>query len=382
MTAFRMPSLGADMDEGTLVEWLKKPGDQLKRGDIIAVVETQKGAIEIEVFHDGVLEATHVTTGTRVPVGEVLATIRTAEEPELVQPAPPPEVIPQEPVYAPPAQVAAPFTPRLKITPAASDHAKELGIDVQSVSPGQDGIIGLKELEIPSTPAKPKAGRGINLDEMRKAIAAAMARSKREIPHYYVSSIIDMTAMMEWLATENARRAVPDRLLAAVPIIKACALGLQQVPELNGHFLDDRPVRIAEVKMGIGIALRGGGLIAPALALPDTLSLTEIMQRLGDLVARVRGGRLRSSELTEATVTLSNLGDNSADMVLPVIYPPQMAIIGVGQIVARPWVMNDSLAIRKLATFAVAGDHRANDGRSAARFLRLLGEILQEPELL
>jgi pyruvate dehydrogenase E2 component (dihydrolipoamide acetyltransferase) len=276
----------------------------------------------------------------------------------------------------------APISPGLKITPAARSHAKELGIDVQSVSPGRDGIIGLKEIESPSTPAKPKAGRGINLDEMRKAIAAAMARSKREIPHYYVSSIIDMTAMMEWLATENARRAVPDRLLAAVPIIKACALGLHQVPELNGHFLDDRPVRTAEVKMGIGIAMRGGGLIAPALALPDTLSLTEIMQRLGDLVARVRGGRLRSSELTEATVTLSNLGDNSADMVLPVIYPPQVAIIGVGQIIARPWVVNDGLAVRKLATFAVAGDHRANDGRSAARFLRLLGEILQEPELL
>jgi pyruvate dehydrogenase E2 component (dihydrolipoamide acetyltransferase) len=381
MTAFRMPSLGADMDEGTLVEWLKKPGDQLKRGDIIAVVETQKGAIEIEVFHDGVLEATHVKTGTRVPVGEVLATIRTAEEPESVQPILP-EVVPQEPVYAPLAEVVAPPIHGLKITPAASYRAKELGIDVQSVSPGPDGIIGLKELETPSTSAKPKAGHGINLDEMRKAIAAAMARSKREIPHYYVSSIIDMTAMMEWLAEENARRAVPDRLLAAVPIIKACALGLLQVPELNGHFLDDRPVRTTEVKMGVGIALRGGGLIAPALALPDRLSLTEIMQRLSDLVARVRGGRLRSSELTEATVTLSNLGDNSADMVLPVIYPPQVAIIGVGQIDARPWVVNGILASRKIATFAVAGDHRANDGRSAARFLRLLGEILQKPEML
>lgn len=381
MTAFRMPSLGADMDEGTLVEWLKKPGDQLKRGDIIAVVETQKGAIEIEVFHDGVLEATHVKTGTRVPVGEVLATIRTAEEPESAQPVPS-EISPQKPVYAPPARVAAPITPGLKITPAARSRAKELGIDVKSVSPGRDGIIGLKEIEAPSAPAKPKAARGINLDEMRKAIAAAMARSKREIPHYYVSSIIDMTAMMEWLATENARRAVPDRLLAAVPIIKACALGLQQVPELNGHFLDDRPVRIAEVKMGIGIALRGGGLIAPALALPDTLSLTEIMERLSDLVARVRGGRLRSSELTEATVTLSNLGDNSADMVLPVIYPPQVAIIGVGQIDSRPWVVDGILASRKTATFAVAGDHRANDGRSAARFLRLLGEIFQKPEML
>ena len=165
-------------------------------------------------------------------------------------------------------------------------------------------------------------------------------------------------------------------------MIKACALGLRQVPELNGHFLDDGFVRMDEVKMGIGIALRGGGLIAPALASPDKSSLNEIMQRLSDLTARVRGGRLRSSELMEATVTLSNLGDNSADMVLPVIYPPQVAIIGVGEIKERPWVVDGAIAVRKLASFAVAGDHRANDGRSTARFLRLVGEILQKPEAL
>jgi len=374
MTAFRMPSLGADMDEGTLTEWLKQPGDNLKRGDIIAVVETQKGAIEIEVFHDGVLETIHVKTGTRVPVGQVLATIRTAKEPESIQ-----AVVPQP---APKPPVIIPEAPGLKVTPAARIRARERGVDIQSISPGQDGIIGLKELEGLSQPAQSRSGHGINLDEMRKAIAAAMARSKREIPHYYVGSIIDMTAMVEWLATENARRAVADRILAAVPIIKACALGLKQVPELNGHFLNDHLMRIAEVKLGIGIAMRGGGLIAPALSIPDTLSLAQTMQQLSDLVARVRGGRLRSSELTNATATLSNLGDGSADMVLPVIYPPQVAIIGVGQIEDRPWVVNGALAVRKLATFTVAGDHRANDGRSAARFLRYLAEIFQKPETL
>lgn len=387
MTDFRMPSLGADMDEGTLVEWLKKPGDKLARGDIIAVVETQKGAIEIEVFHDGVLEQVHVKPGTKVPVGELLATIRTADEPAVSAPPPqtaPARPLPAQPPATPSAMEAVSSEPRsFKITPAARLRAQELGLDLSSLAAGPDAVIGLREVEN-QVAAKPSrtAGAGINLDEMRKAIAAAMARSKREIPHYYVSSEIDMTATLTWLAAENLKKPVPDRILTAVPVIKACAMALRQVPELNGHFIDNRFNRMTDINMGIGVALRGGGLIAPALPLVDTLTLGQIMQRLGDLVARVRGGRLRSSELTSATVTLSNLGDDSADMVLPVIYPPQVAIIGLGQVRERSWAVDGTMALRKLATFSVAGDHRANDGRSASRFLRRLGQLLQRPEEL
>jgi pyruvate dehydrogenase E2 component (dihydrolipoamide acetyltransferase) len=381
MTDFRMPSLGADMDEGTLIEWLKHPGDKLARGDIIAVVETQKGAIEIEVFHDGLLEQVHAEPGTKLPVGALLATIRTPGE-SLAPAAPPPVPVPAvSKVAVPPPAIppkASPLSGSRKVTPAARAGAAAQGIDLTALTPGPDGIIGLRELSA-AAPAKPKAA---NIEEMRKAIAAAMARSKREIPHYYVSATIDMTPMSEWLAAENERRAPPDRILSAVPIIKACALALGKVPELNGHFLDGRLVRASEVKMGIGIALRGGGLIAPALDRPEALSLDEIMRWLGDLVARVRGGRLRSSELTNATITLSNLGDDSADGLLPIIYPPQVAIIGVGQIAKRPWVVDGALGIRKVAMFAVAGDHRASDGRSAARFLRILDNVLKKPEAL
>ncbi len=382
-----MPSLGADMDEGKLVEWLKKPGDKLVRGDIVAVVETQKGAIEIEVFHDGVLDQVHVKPGAKVPVGELLATIRTEHEPAVAaaasQPvaAPPPPV---QPAAIPPLITAMSREPQgFKITPAARLRAKQLGLDLSSLAAGPDAVIGLREVEIQIAAKPPKTvGAGINLDEMRKAIAAAMARSKREIPHYYVSSEIDMTVALTWLAAENLNRPVPDRILAAAPVIKACAMALRQVPELNGHFTDNRFDRMTEINMGIGVALRGGGLIAPALPLADTLSLSEIMQKLGDLVARVRGGRLRSSELTSATITLSNLGDDSTDMVLPVIYPPQVAIIGLGQVSERPWAVDGTIALRKLATFSVAGDHRVNDGRSAARFLRRVGQLLQRPEEL
>ncbi|MBI3672032.1 MAG: 2-oxo acid dehydrogenase subunit E2 [Rhizobiales bacterium] len=382
MTDFRMPSLGADMEEGTLVEWLKQPGDQLHRGDIIAVVETQKGAIEIEVFHDGVLEKTHANPGTRLPVGTLLATIRgEGEAPGPPLPSAAPAELPRAPSPPPPRAIAPQPSARRKITPAALRRAIGDGLDIATLTPGPDGIIGLRELAQAPAPPKRRTG-GINLDEMRKAIAAAMARSKREIPHYYVSSTIDMTPMVDWLSAENARRPAPDRILSAVPVIKACALALRKVPGLNGHFIDGRYVADDSVKMGVGIALHGGGLIAPALDGSDTMSLGDIMQRLSDLVARVRGGRLRSSELTDATVTLSNLGDESADTVLPVIYPPQVAIIGVGEIVERPWVVNGALTARKLATFTVAGDHRANDGRIAARFLKVLGQVLQTPEAL
>ena len=136
------------------------------------------------------------------------------------------------------------------------------------------------------------------------------------------------------------------------------------------------------IKMGIGIALRGGGLIAPAIDTVDMLSLDDIMRRLTDLVARVRGGRLRSSELSEATVTISNLGEDSADMVLPIIYPPQVAIIGVGQIAERPWIVDGVLVARKIATFTLAGDHRANDGRLASRYLKAVEQFLRKPEVL
>ena len=383
MTDFRMPSLGADMDEGKLVEWLKKPGDALKRGDIIAVVETQKGAIEIEVFHDGVLGQIHAEIGQSLPVGSLLATIREPGETLEVQDLEPPKPIPTAKVV--PVVVSAPVRSEVaagrKITPAARAAAAQSGITLDLVTPGADGIIGLREIaQVPEQ--QRKRARGIDLDEMRKAIAAAMARSKREIPHYYVGTAVDVTAMTEWLSAENAKRPVAERILSAVPVIKACALALRKVPELNGHYRDGRFNAEPTIKMGVGIALRGGGLIAPAIDNVDRLTLDGIMRKLADLVARVRGGRLRSSELTGATVTISNLGEATADTVLPIIYPPQVAIIGVGQIAERPWIVDGEIVPRKIATFTVAGDHRASDGRLAARYLKTIEQLLQKPEAL
>ena len=380
-----MPALGADMDWGIVIEWLKQPGDALKRGDIVAVVETQKGAIEIEVFQDGVLDAIKVEPGRKVPVGEVLATIRGPGEAAEGSVKAPPVAEKPKPVTTPAPAVApmAPVPAGLRISPAARREAKRRGIDLTATAPGPDGIIGLREIESAApVPARAVGPKGLDLDEMRKAIAAVMARSKREIPHYYVSRVIDVGSLMDWLAGENAKRSVEARLLYVVPLLKAAALALKKAPQLNGRFEDGEFRPSEAVHIGAATAIRGGGLIAPAIHDVDTLDLDLLMDKLRDLVARVRGGRLRSSELMDPTVTLSNLGEDTADAMYPVIYPPQVAIIGCGAIVERPWIVDGVVVPRQIMTVSVAGDHRVSDGRMAAQFLNRLDTLLQAPEKL
>lgn len=431
MSEFTMPSLGADMEAGTLVEWMRRPGDRVHRGDAIAAVETQKGAIEIEVYETGVLDRILVQVGERVPVGTVLAIIRAEGEgedvagslpagkappvlpttavPPLVAVAPVAPVMAAAPVQpAAPVVPAIPATPAAKITPAAMHRAQELGVDLATVRAGPDGVIGLREVEAahvapagtkpvettavgkaPQAPASivPPAVRavvkpGLDLDEMRKAIAAAMAHSWREIPHYFVGSTLDLTPMLDWLQRENAQRPMAERLHYAVPLIKAVALALKATPALNGHYGDRGFEPADHVHLGIAIAMRGGGLIAPAILDADTRTLSELMAHLDDLVARVRGGRLRGSEMTAGTATLSNLGEETADILQPVIYPPQVAIIGCGQIAERAWARDDALSARRTMMITVGGDHRVSDGRIAAKLLRRLDELLQHPERL
>jgi pyruvate dehydrogenase E2 component (dihydrolipoamide acetyltransferase) len=396
MIEFRMPSLGADMDTGTLVEWYKRPGDPLKRGDIIALVETQKGAIEIEVFNDGFLGEINVRPGQKVPVGTVMATVVEPGEARTVTTPPGPTRPTEEPVLRPvqslvvePAEAKATAAPpkkgmpgQAKVTPAARKRAAEAGFDLSAIQVGPDGIVGLRELDA-ALAARPSARRpGLDLGEMRKAIAAAMTRSHREIPHYWVAQAIDVTALFAWLEAENARRLVASRLLYAAPLIKAVALALKDTPELNGQYIDDAFRPASSVHLGIGMALRGGGLVAPALHDVEKLAVGEIMAALADLVPRARAGRLRSSELTDASATLSNLGEGTSDTLMPLIYPPQVAIVGCGAATMRPWVADDKVAARRILNVTIAGDHRVSDGRRASQFLSRLDQLMQEPGAL
>lgn len=383
MIAFRMPSLGADMENGKLIEWLKEPGDDIKRGDILAVVETVKGAIEIESFDEGVLEKHVATLGQSIPVGETLALIRGIGESS-------------EEVDAEFRAESVSGDGASKATPAARKRAHEAGLDLAGITPGTDGVIGLEQVNaaISTTSEKSDADKtgattktktvkpGLDLTAMRKSIGAAMARSKRGIPHYYVASPIDCTAFTNWLERENEKRPVAERILYAAPLIKAVALALMKTPNLNGFYTDEEFHSASGIHIGVATSLRGGGLIAPALHDAGKLSVDNIMAHLRDLVSRVRTGRLRASEMSDPTVTISILGEDTADAVAPVIYPPQVAIIGCGSISKRPWVIDGDIRIRDVITVTVAGDHRVSDGRAAAQFLRHLRNALQKPEEL
>ena len=316
MVEFRMPSLGADMEAGTLVEWLVKPGDWVKRGDIVAVVETQKGAIEIETFQAGQIERILVNLKSKVPVGTPLAQIRTELEgkpaavapPLAVPPAPPVPRPVQAPVVPPPIVPGA--APQARASPAARRLAGERGIDLSTViGSGPAGAITYADVErrLGEAVAPPEIKRALWLDlnAMRTAIAAAMARSKREIPHYYLEHQVDITACEQWLTQKNAVRAPDSRVLMAALAIKAVALAAFRFPAFNGFHRDNKFEPAQAVHVGVAIAIRGGGLAAPALHDADQLPLDELMSRLRDLVQRTRAGRIRGSEISDPTITVS-----------------------------------------------------------------------------
>ncbi|HEX2851271.1 MAG TPA: dihydrolipoamide acetyltransferase family protein [Acidimicrobiales bacterium] len=420
MGEFRMPSLGADMESGTIVEWRVAPGDEVARGDIIAVVDTEKSTIEVEVFESGVVEALLVGEGEEVPVGTPLARIapagaaatattalvgsplvrRLAEtahvdlaalrgtgpgglitrhdveavtQPSPPAPAPPVRVAPPPPVRVPPDGA------RPRISPRARRLANEAGIDIDALAAaaGDRPVTGA-DIEH-TAPAPKKVDKGAS---MRHAIAQVMARSKREIPHYYLSHAVDLSRAMEWLDATNAARTVADRILPAALLLKATATAASKVGEINGVWRDDAFVPSDRVHLGVAISLRGGGLLAPCIHDAGTLTLEELMAALRDLVERARAGRLRGSEMSDGTLTVTNLGDQGVDEVFPVIYAPQVAIVGFGRVTERPWAEAGMIGARPVVTATLAADHRVSDGLRGARFLDVLARSLQDPGAL
>jgi pyruvate dehydrogenase E2 component (dihydrolipoamide acetyltransferase) len=369
MSDFTMPSLGADMAAATLMTWMVKPGDTVKRGDVVAEVETDKGLIEIEIFENGTVDELVAKVGEKLPVGAVLARIRGA--------AGEPAKAPAAPTAAPPVAEERPH----RVSPLARKVAAELGVDLATVEgTGPGGAIERADVERAAAAHAPKApGPVADFSPLRRAIAAAMAKSNREIPHYYLDTAIDMTRALAWLERENARRPIKDRLLPAVLLLKAVANALTDQPDLNGVWRDDRLVRSESIHINFAIALRQGGLITPAIHDVNHKSHDEIMAALNDLIPRARAGRLRSSELGEGTITVTHLGESAVDRVWGVIYPPQVAIVGFGRVSDQPWAENGMLGVRPVIKATLAGDHRATDGRTGARFLDSLNRHLQNP---
>ncbi len=400
MVEFRMPSLGPDMEAGTLVEWLVKPGDWVKRGDIVAVVETQKGAIEIETYQSGQIEQILVDLDSKVPVGTPLARIRAEGEakpgaaaaaPPPITPAAPPPVpsLVRAPVRPPPPPIAAApgAAGRARAAPAARRLAEAHEIDLSTVTgSGPAGAITYADVErrLGEAVAPPERKRALwlDLDAMRTAIAAAMARSKREIPHYYLEHQVDVTACEQWLTQKNATRPPDNRLLIGALAIKAVALAARRFRAFNGFYRDNKFQPAQAVHVGVAIAIRGGGLAAPALHDADQLSLDELMTRMRDLVQRTRSGRIRSSEISDPTITVSSLGERGVEALYGIIYPPQVAIVGFGKTVARPWIVDGAIGPRSVITITLSADHRVSDGHAGALFLAEIGKVLQEPDKL
>jgi pyruvate dehydrogenase E2 component (dihydrolipoamide acetyltransferase) len=483
MAEFRMPSLGADMDVGTVVEWLVKPGDTIRRGQVMAVVDTAKAAMEIEAFESGVLDRILVEVGTQVPVGTPLAIIATTaarREPEPVAPAvgaattgapsrprpthaarrraPGPEQSAARPRPAsPPVPDSAPPAPapdevrratppvrhlahqlgvdlaalpgsgpgghvthedvlaaadagrvpepgpttaevvppgRLRASPRARRLAAERGIDLTGVAGSGSGSAVLAA-DVESASKAPAAGTGEALARptpraadpqrraaMRSAIATLMARSNTEIPHYYVQQTMDLGPALAWLRAANSDLPAARRLLPAVLFLRATVLAAVAVPDLNGHWVDDGLRTADRVDLGVAVATRGGGLITPAIPDAAPLGVHDLMARLADLVARARRGTLKQAEMAGASITVSSLGENGPDALAGVIFPPQVALVGVGGIVERPWAVDGMLTVRPTATITLAADHRASDGRTASAFLAAFAHALAHPEEL
>ena len=392
MAEFVMPALGADMQAGTLLQWLKRPGDAVAKGEIVAVVHTDKADVEVEVFTSGVIEELLVEPGAEVPVGTVLAVIHKdgAPAPRAEAPAaPPPEGAP----------------PHVVISPSARQLAEELGLEPAEIrGSGPHGRIQRKDVEaaaaarkaaaaptpsVPepivepaAAPPKPVAPADERNAAMRRAIAAAMSRSKREIPHFYLAQTIDMSNAISWLAQENQRRPVTERLLHGVLLLKAVALALRDVPELNAVWDGDQLVRRDDINVGVAISLRGGGLVAPAIHDTDRLSLDELMHAFRDLVSRARSWSLRSSEMSDPTITVTSLGERGVESAFGVIFPPQVAIVGFGTMVERPWISEGQILACPVVNASLSADHRVTDGHRASAFLAAVDRLLQEPDEL
>jgi len=391
MIEFLMPSLGADMEAGTLVEWRKKPGDSVKRGDIIAEVETQKGLIEIEVFDEGVIGELLIKEGTKIPVGTVMALINPTEttletRKEIIPEKPAIKIQPTEEKIIEKA-TAEKFEERhLKVSPLAKRIASENNIDLSQIQgTGEDGAITKDDVD----KAISQKGKIEKTEEksvpkneaIRSAIAAAMSKSNTEIPHYYLEKRIDITKVLAWLQEANTKRPIQKRLLPAALLIKAVAKSLIDFPELNAIW--DNGVQIKkEINIGFVVSLRGGGVIIPTIHNANKKNIDEIMEALNDMIPRARAMKLRSSDLSDSTITITSLGEGGADTVFGVIYPPQVAIIGFGGSSQQPFAENGMLGIRTVFNVTLAGDHRATDGLIGSDFLVTLNKHLQNPEAL
>ncbi|MGK0274928.1 MAG: pyruvate dehydrogenase E2 component (dihydrolipoamide acetyltransferase) [Ilumatobacter sp.] len=402
LAEYSMPSLGADMDEGTVIEWLVGIGDTFERGQVVARIETEKSDIDIEIWHDGVVAEIVVGPNATVPVGTTLMRFHgvgvgvTETHAASVAPKPEPDgqTTPESSVVERTVDARRQGDSDVVwASPLARRLAGEQGIALADVvGSGPQGAVRARDLsgsvassndEPGDEVAVPPAARMSRSDRMRSMIAARMTRSNHEIPHYRLERNIDLGSLVEYLSTINEQRPIAQRVVPAAALVRAVAIAAARHPELNGTWSDDQFRPGPGVNVSVAISLRGGGLVTPTIRDADAASLDEVMALLREFTTAARSGTMRSEwTTTVSSITVTNLGERGADLVHGLISPPEVALVGFGRIFERPVVVDGVVVARPVVTATLGADHRATDGAVGSRFLSTVASALEEPECL
>jgi pyruvate dehydrogenase E2 component (dihydrolipoamide acetyltransferase) len=382
LVELRFPVLGADVTRATLVEWVKRPGDRVKAGDAVAIVDTRKGAVEIDATADGVLEHVLFDIGAQLQVGQCLATIRLGAEPQPLAP---------QIVMPPPTPPASNAGRLVSVSPRAQKLAADLNVDLTRIQgTGPNGSITSEDILradrglTPSAPQPAPEPAPLRAEPRRVPAQQTTAPQpvKGDVPQYYLSTPVDLSAALTWARLENERRPDRDQIMPAALLVKATALALREVPELNGFWTENGPQKSDAIHIGCAISSASGRLVAPALMNADQMDLGTLMRNLVDLVGRVRQGRVRSSELAAATITAMDFGDQGVEAAYAGVNAPQVAIIGFGRITERAWASGGRVEARPVMTITLSADSRASDCRHGGTFLNTVEQLLLTPQRL
>jgi pyruvate dehydrogenase E2 component (dihydrolipoamide acetyltransferase) len=415
-----MPRLSDTMEEGTLAAWLKQPGDQVQRGDLLAEIETDKATMELESFEEGVLQQILVKEGETVPIGQPIAVIDSgdgaaavpaaaaaaptpAEEASKLQTAPEVEAPAASQAAATPAAAPSAAGGPVKASPMARAIARDQGIDlstvtgsgpggrvvraeVQALAAGDGGRAAPAAAPAPAAqapaaaqPATDDDDEEIPLTNMRKTVARRLVESMQSAPHFYLTIQVEVDALLALRAELNQRLAGEGVKLSVNDLlIKACAVTLQTHPDINVSWAGDKILRHRRIHVGIAVAV-DGGLIVPVVRDSDHKSVSQISKEAKALIDKARAGKLRPDDYTGGTFTISNLGMFGIDQFTAVINPPEAAILAVGTTSSEPVVQDGQLATRQRMKLTLSIDHRALDGATGAQFLADLKATLEEP---
>ena len=398
-----MPRLSDTMEEGTVASWLKKVGDNVAEGDILAEIETDKATMEFESFHNGTLLYVGIQEGESAPVDSVLAIIgakdadvkaaiaslssapaKADEAPKEVKVTPPTVEAPKK-IEAP--KVVANITGRVIASPLAKKLAQEKGIDVATVAGSGDGgrvikrdIINHQTSAVagvrPFVPAGIESVEEIANSQMRKTIAKRLGASKFTAPHYYLGVEFDMDNAIAFRTQFNS---IPDTKISFNDIVvKATALALKQHPQVNSRWYDDKIVKHNHVHMGVAVAVEDG-LVVPVVKFADKQSLPQIGSQVKGYAVRARDKKLTPAEMDGSTFTISNLGMFGIREFTSIINQPNSAILSVGAIVQKPVVKNGQIVVGNTMKLTLACDHRSVDGVTGSKFLQTLQEYIENP---